>query len=681
MQPTGRLLLHNEVLEDREVLITSGSLVIGRDPHADLHLNESSVSRFHARIELQGADWVIVDLGSSNGTRVDGEPLSAARTLEDGSNLLLGKVQATFRIDAPTVVPAPPSEAEDTPVRRAPSAALALIGTVLVGATILVLTWPSDPPAPAHPEPHTAEAQTTPTEPADAPKGPQEDGSAAGASDETSPTPGGGAETVAPQPEDSPAPRWPDRVVLTDGTVLRGRIEAANSDAWLAIVTERGAPPRRIGRERVASINGENVTPDLAAIFAARRREAVGTRGLLALATWCAAHGLEAERRALAEEVTKVDPLNREAARILGRVRYLGAWEDATELKSRGITDPDDGTLLGQAQDVTALRSLWLDTLGRPPLPEELEEALGEPLDSVVDRLLGGPEPWIVWLDETLARFLGGRSAELVGDLLEELPDELATGQIDFREAFRALALSDAVRVALGDDATYARSILSVLLGSGALEDAALVRAATLMVGGQRTAVLGDRGDSVEELLEILLRQPNFYRIQYRREAVRALGAEPDLRDLRRGAIRLAGAPDKLMAMRREWLLDSERREAARPPRPLTTPMTIHAVWVATLGRPPVRAEERRARILAAGLGSAELVPTTLGRLLLASERCRIETPEEAERASWIRRTWRDLIGRLPSEAEQLHARALLDAGDPEAVILSLIGTKEFRTR
>ena len=70
--------------------------LIGRDRSAAVRLTESSVSRKHATIERRGADWVIVDGGSANGTFVD-EVQVGERVLKDGQTLRLGTV--TFRVD------------------------------------------------------------------------------------------------------------------------------------------------------------------------------------------------------------------------------------------------------------------------------------------------------------------------------------------------------------------------------------------------------------------------------------------------------------------------------------------------------------------------------------------------------------------------------------------------------
>jgi pSer/pThr/pTyr-binding forkhead associated (FHA) protein len=71
---------------------------IGRNPGNDLVLVEGSLSRDHARIELRGGRWFIEDLGSRNGTSVNGEllPFARARPLRPGDRVLLGTRVFTF---------------------------------------------------------------------------------------------------------------------------------------------------------------------------------------------------------------------------------------------------------------------------------------------------------------------------------------------------------------------------------------------------------------------------------------------------------------------------------------------------------------------------------------------------------------------------------------------------------
>ncbi len=72
-----------------------GPLRLGRGRDVDVRVEDDDVSRLHAEIRREGADWVLVDLGSRNGTAVHGAPCSRS-ILRDGDLVTIGR-RATFR--------------------------------------------------------------------------------------------------------------------------------------------------------------------------------------------------------------------------------------------------------------------------------------------------------------------------------------------------------------------------------------------------------------------------------------------------------------------------------------------------------------------------------------------------------------------------------------------------------
>ena len=70
-------------------------LTIGRDPSSDIFLNDMTVSRSHAALELVGGVVTVHDDGSLNGTYVNGVCVDVA-TLEDGDVLQVGTFQMVF---------------------------------------------------------------------------------------------------------------------------------------------------------------------------------------------------------------------------------------------------------------------------------------------------------------------------------------------------------------------------------------------------------------------------------------------------------------------------------------------------------------------------------------------------------------------------------------------------------
>lgn len=70
-------------------------LRIGRLPECDVVLGDPNVSRRHAEVRRQGSDVVVIDLGSTNGTRVNGNR-AEERRLADGDEITVGTTTLRF---------------------------------------------------------------------------------------------------------------------------------------------------------------------------------------------------------------------------------------------------------------------------------------------------------------------------------------------------------------------------------------------------------------------------------------------------------------------------------------------------------------------------------------------------------------------------------------------------------
>lgn len=90
-------LIQNGADEGR-TLSFDRDVTIGRGPAPDLSLQHPTVSRRHARVRvLEGGRYLITDLESDNGTRVNGNRISQPTSLSDGDRVNLGVVELLFR--------------------------------------------------------------------------------------------------------------------------------------------------------------------------------------------------------------------------------------------------------------------------------------------------------------------------------------------------------------------------------------------------------------------------------------------------------------------------------------------------------------------------------------------------------------------------------------------------------
>jgi len=86
------------VLGDREIRLSDGVNLVGRDWNAEVRIDAPSISRQHARIVVDDDRVLLEDLGSRNGTAVRGRRVSEPVELTSGDKIVFGTVAAVFRI-------------------------------------------------------------------------------------------------------------------------------------------------------------------------------------------------------------------------------------------------------------------------------------------------------------------------------------------------------------------------------------------------------------------------------------------------------------------------------------------------------------------------------------------------------------------------------------------------------
>jgi hypothetical protein len=163
-----RLVMNEGPQPDQTFVLDHDRLTIGRDPNNDIVINDPQVSRQHVRIRRQGGLTLIEDMGSTNGTFVNGMRLANPHTLANGDLISLGDAVTLTYYEAaiatteplggrPTIAgmppsyeppPAPPPAYTSAPPPPSPAASPPTVRPgeetqskrwVLVGCVLLVL--------------------------------------------------------------------------------------------------------------------------------------------------------------------------------------------------------------------------------------------------------------------------------------------------------------------------------------------------------------------------------------------------------------------------------------------------------------------------------------------------------------------------------------------------------------
>ncbi len=85
--------------QGREVAIGPDGATIGRSRQCDIVVGDPNVSRRHAQVVARGGSWVVTDLGSTNGTRLNGVVVTRAEVIRAGDRIEVGDSVIEFELE------------------------------------------------------------------------------------------------------------------------------------------------------------------------------------------------------------------------------------------------------------------------------------------------------------------------------------------------------------------------------------------------------------------------------------------------------------------------------------------------------------------------------------------------------------------------------------------------------
>ncbi|GAB4460192.1 MAG: hypothetical protein Fur0044_52640 [Anaerolineae bacterium] len=114
-RPSATLVVRQGTQAGMSFVISGSQVILGREEGLDIVLQDPESSRRHARVSWQGGRYVIEDMGSTNGTFVNGMQITMPQALNPGDSIGIGQTALVFQLSGAEIGPAfyqaPPQQA------------------------------------------------------------------------------------------------------------------------------------------------------------------------------------------------------------------------------------------------------------------------------------------------------------------------------------------------------------------------------------------------------------------------------------------------------------------------------------------------------------------------------------------------------------------------------------------
>jgi hypothetical protein len=328
------------------------------------------------------------------------------------------------------------------------------------------------------------------------------------------------------------------------------------------------------------------------------------------------------------------------------------------------------------------VRALYLDLLGRTPLPEEQELAASSRPELLAGLLVRTREFWEHWLEDELYFFLlidNARPADESGP--DALAARLHDGRATLTDALREIVGGQAFHRANPGNDTFASVVLEQLLGVNVQREAALLNAGRRMYDGQRATLFGREGDSQADLVDIVMRQPAFLERVAERQLRRIVGREPARAEVQAAAQALAREPGAFPDLVRQWVLGPAYAQRLGTLRAKTDVQFIRGLFIDLTGRRPAAVELQRLRGALSVMADAAPLRAVIARALIAEHAGLLPRRAGLDEEAFVTDTFRRYLGREPSPDELADFAVVLEQEEcePATVVQAVVTHWEYQ--
>jgi pSer/pThr/pTyr-binding forkhead associated (FHA) protein len=86
------------VVDGKRMVVGDRGATVGRSRQCEIVVEDPNVSRRHAELRRRGGSWVLTDLGSTNGSRVNGRTVEGPTVVKAGDEIELGTAVMRFEL-------------------------------------------------------------------------------------------------------------------------------------------------------------------------------------------------------------------------------------------------------------------------------------------------------------------------------------------------------------------------------------------------------------------------------------------------------------------------------------------------------------------------------------------------------------------------------------------------------
>ena len=351
--------------------------------------------------------------------------------------------------------------------------------------------------------------------------------------------------------------------------------------------------------------------------------------------------------------------------------------------QSGGVDDQDGRTVARPvfALDHHMLRTVCLDLLGRPPLPQERDAWNDKDLRDFLKETTKGLEFWEHWLEEQLYFFLLIDNFRPQNEGVRAVPQKMFEGRLNPREAVHRVVLSPSFDMRNPGAYTFVTVVMEQLAGMRVQKKPRELEIGKSLYDGKPGTFLAHHGNSQADVVKICVESKDFARVFIAREYERMMhrdGSKKALSTWSRGFHR---EPVSYRDLVRGWFTSEEYMARLKEQHPLSNRAFVNALYVDLLGRMPTQEEAEPMREALDGLGDSAPLRSILARLLLDSGRVSIPSKSElTNRREWAASLFPRFFGREASPEELDAVCGALDepSCQPSTILYALLSHPEY---